>query len=78
MVDTNTSRLFEELRALRKRLADEEGKPAYIIFNDRTLMELAERRPLGPEEMLEVSGVGPVKFERYGAAFLEAIRDFEG
>jgi ATP-dependent DNA helicase RecQ len=70
--------LFEELRAVRKRLADEAGVPAYIVFNDRTLLELAERRPADEEEMLEVTGVGPVKLERYGAAFLEAIRDFGG
>jgi ATP-dependent DNA helicase RecQ len=70
--------LFEELRAVRKRLADAEGKPAYIIFNDRTLHELAEVRPLELEEMLEITGIGPAKLERYGEAFLEVLRSYEG
>jgi ATP-dependent DNA helicase RecQ len=70
--------LFEALRAVRAELARAEGKPAYIIFNDRTLLELSERRPRDEAEMLDITGVGAVKLERYGAAFLEAIREFEG
>ncbi|HEX6938756.1 MAG TPA: ATP-dependent DNA helicase RecQ [Longimicrobiales bacterium] len=73
---TTDSPLFQELRALRKRLADEQGVPAYIIFNDRTLVEMAARRPQDEEAMLEVPGVGPAKLERYGAPFLEAIRAY--
>lgn len=67
--------LFERLRALRKQLADEQGVPAYIVLNDRSLRELAARRPASPEEMLEISGIGPAKLERYGAAFLRALAD---
>ena len=52
--------------------------PAYIIFNDRTLVEMAARRPQDEEAMLEVPGVGPAKLKRYGAAFLEAIRTYLG
>jgi ATP-dependent DNA helicase RecQ len=63
---------------VRQRLADAEGKPAYIIFNDRTLHELAEVRPLELEEMLEITGIGPAKLERYGEAFLEVLRSYEG
>lgn len=70
--------LFERLRALRKRLADDRGVPAYIIFNDRTLRELCDRRPTTPAELLRVSGVGPAKLERYGSAVLaEIVRDGE-
>jgi ATP-dependent DNA helicase RecQ len=65
--------LFQRLRALRKHLADEQGVPAYIVFNDRTLREMAERRPSSPGELLDVSGVGPAKLERYGSAFLRAV-----
>jgi ATP-dependent DNA helicase RecQ len=67
--------LFERLRALRKQLADEQGVPAYIVLNDRSLRELAARRPASPDEMLEISGIGPAKLERYGAAFLRALAD---
>jgi superfamily II DNA helicase RecQ len=66
--------LFERLRTLRKRLADEQGVPAYIVFSDKVLRELAEHRPQRPYDMLQVSGVGPAKLERYGDAFLDEIR----
>ena len=67
--------IFERLRAVRKRLADAEGVPAYIVFSDAVLRGLAERIPRTPQEMLLVSGIGPVKLERYGEAFLEALRE---
>ena len=67
--------LFEKLRAVRKRLADAEGVPAYIVFSDAALRGMASRRPRSEGELLQVPGVGPVKLERYGAAFLEALRD---
>ena len=66
--------LFLALKALRKRLADARGIPAYIVFNDRALREMAERRPATDDELLEISGVGPAKLARYGAAFLELLR----
>jgi ATP-dependent DNA helicase RecQ len=62
--------LFQALRSLRKELADRQRVPAYIVFSDKVLIELANRRPTTPEEMLEVPGVGPAKLERYGSAFL--------
>ncbi len=65
--------IFERLRALRKELADARGIPAYVVFHDSTLREMAERCPLDRSQMLEVTGVGPVKFERYGDAFLEIL-----
>jgi ATP-dependent DNA helicase RecQ len=66
---------FERLRAVRKRLADAEGVPAYIVFSDAALRGMAERQPASERELLEVPGVGPVKLERYGAAFLDALRE---
>jgi ATP-dependent DNA helicase RecQ len=66
--------LFESLRALRKRLADGEGVPAYIVFSDATLRAMARQRPTTAAELRLVPGVGPMKLERYGEVFLEAIR----
>jgi ATP-dependent DNA helicase RecQ len=66
---------FERLRALRKRLADAEGVPPYIVFSDATLRQMADALPKTRAEMLGVSGVGPTKLERYGDAFLEALRE---
>lgn len=65
--------LFESLRLLRKRFADERGKPPYVIFNDATLRELARVRPSSLERMRAVSGVGDVKLRDFGPAFLAAI-----
>jgi ATP-dependent DNA helicase RecQ len=64
---------FERLRALRKRLADGEGVPAYIVFSDAVLRQMARDMPRTPGDMLALSGVGPVKLERYGEAFLELL-----
>ena len=65
------SEVFEQLRALRGAIAKAEDKPAYIIFGDKTLKEMAKVLPKTKEEMLEVNGIGEVKFERYGEQFLE-------
>ncbi len=70
--------LFARLRALRKRLADEQGVPAYVVFSDATLAEMAARKPGTYVELLAVNGVGQTKLERYGDAFLEAIAAHEG
>ncbi len=69
--------LFERLRTVRKRLADEQGVPPYVVFGDVSLVEMAQRRPRAEDELLEITGVGQVKLERYGAAFLEAVRTHE-
>lgn len=65
--------LFARLRALRKELADAQGVPPYVVFSDATLRGMVRRRPSTPEELLQVSGVGQVKLERYGARFLDEI-----
>ncbi len=70
--------LFEALRSLRKRLAEDQGVPPYVIFHDATLRELAERRPTSRAELSTVSGVGATKLERYGAAFLEVLAGPKG
>lgn len=66
--------LFNALKELRLQLARENRVPPYVIFSDATLMEMAKKRPLTPHEMLKVSGVGNVKIEHYGQAFIMAIQ----
>lgn len=68
--------LFEELRVLRKSIADAEGKPPYIVFSDATLRQLCATKPRTPEQFLEVPGVGPHKLEKYGDQFMGAIATF--
>jgi ATP-dependent DNA helicase RecQ len=67
--------LLDRLKALRRRLADADGVPAYIVFSDRTLVEMADRRPRTPAELLQISGVGATKLERYGAEFLREVAE---
>jgi ATP-dependent DNA helicase RecQ len=66
--------LFETLRALRKRLADAQGMPPYVIFHDSTLREIAERRPATLGEFAGIRGVGEAKLARYGEEFVAAVR----
>jgi ATP-dependent DNA helicase RecQ len=66
-------RVFEALRALRRELAEARRVPAYIVFSDKVLVELALRKPSTEAEMLEVPGVGPAKLQRYGQAFLDLL-----
>ncbi len=68
--------LLSALKAVRFRLAREAGVPAYMIFSNAALADMAALRPLDMEEFLQVSGVGRVKAERYGEIFLKAIRDW--
>ncbi len=74
------SPVFETLKALRTRLAAEAGVPAYVVFSDATLHDMAAKLPRTEEELLDVSGVGAVKAARYGRAFLDALaaRDGDG
>ncbi len=70
--------LFEELRKLRTEIAREESVPPYIIFSDKTLVDMCVRVPTGREEMLRVNGVGENKYGRYGKRFMEKILDYSG
>ncbi len=68
--------LFEQLRQLRAKIAKEEKIPAYLVFNDATLKEMEELRPLNAEEFLNISGVGKRKLEVYGNLFIAEIQTF--
>jgi len=67
--------LFDALRECRKELAEENSVPPYVIFHDATLMQMAAEKPTTPDSLLEISGVGQTKLERYGAKFLQVISD---
>jgi len=73
LVSEEDAPLLSALKARRRALAEAAGVPAYIVFNDRTLIEMAETRPADLDAMARVGGVGATKLERYGAAFLEVI-----
>ncbi|MEP1230690.1 MAG: DNA helicase RecQ [Litorimonas sp.] len=66
--------LLSRLKAKRMDIARDLGKPAYIVFSDATLIDMAKKRPDSPEAMLDVSGVGAVKYEKFGPAFLDLIQ----
>ncbi|MFI5232129.1 MAG: RecQ family ATP-dependent DNA helicase [Gemmatimonadales bacterium] len=66
--------LLVALRALRTSIARRDSVPAYVVFADRTLREMARARPVTPGDLADVYGVGPAKMERYGEEFLHAIR----
>ena len=68
-------RILSALKRRRMELAREEGVPAFVIFADRTLIDMAEKRPATLDEMLGVHGVGQRKLARYGDAFLEALEE---
>jgi len=73
LVSDEDAPLLSALKAKRRALAEAAGGPAYIVFPDRTLIEMAERRPATLDEMARIGGVGAKKLERYGAAFLQVI-----
>ncbi len=68
--------LFEILRQERKELADSSGVPPYVIFSDKTLVELATYFPQSRDNLLDIHGVGAVKCDRFGATFLEIIEQY--
>ncbi|WP_435262015.1 DNA helicase RecQ [Tenacibaculum sp. nBUS_03] len=68
--------LFERLRKLRYRIAEEENIAAYLVFNDATLKEIERERPRTDEEFLTISGVGQRKLEVYGGEFIEEVKSF--
>ena len=73
LVSDEDAPLLSALKARRRAFAEEAALPAYMIFNDRTLIEMAETRPANMDAMARIGGVGAKKLERYGAAFLEII-----
>ncbi len=76
-LDATDHALFEKLRARRLELAKAQNVPPYVIFHDRTLMEMAARCPRSSADLRAIAGVGEAKLARYGEAFLEVINGHE-
>jgi ATP-dependent DNA helicase RecQ len=73
VVDEEDADLLSALKAKRRALAEAQGVPAYVVFPDRTLIEMAQMRPTTLDQMMGINGVGVKKLESYGAAFLAVI-----
>ena len=73
LVSEEDAPLLSALKARRRALAEAQGVPAYVVFTDRTLIEIAEARPATLDDMARVSGIGATKLERYGATFLAVV-----
>lgn len=76
-IEAEDQSLWNALRACRKRLAEEHSVPPYVIFHDATLREMLEFRPLTPEQLRNITGVGESKLKRFGEEFLAVIREAE-
>ena len=76
--ETADQQLFEILRVLRKRLADDENVPPFVIFSDATLKEMCRYYPTNQASMLQIKGVGETKYAKYGQSFIEAITKYVG
>ncbi|MCV6604443.1 MAG: DNA helicase RecQ [Porticoccaceae bacterium] len=74
-VSDGDRQLWEALRARRKQLADEQGVPPYVVFHDATLMEMMEYQPTSEAELLNISGVGQSKLDKFGSEFLQVLRE---
>ena len=74
--NAESGELFEAMRALRKRLADQEALPAYIVLSDKVLHLLSTSRPTTIEEFGNISGIGEYKKKKYGKEFVELIREY--
>lgn len=76
-IEAEDQALWHALRACRKRLAEEQGVPPYVIFHDSTLREMLAFRPVTPEQLRSITGVGDSKLKRFGDEFLAVIAEFE-
>jgi len=77
-LDASDEAGYEALRALRRRLAEEQGLPPYVVFHDATLRELAARKPRSRDELSRISGVGEAKLEKYGSEVLTVLAQVFG
>jgi ATP-dependent DNA helicase RecQ len=68
--------LFEELRGVRKQIADAAGVPPFVVFSDATLVEMSKSKPRDERELLSITGVGEHKLRKYGAQFLAALNEY--
>ena len=78
ILNTRGLAFFEELRELRREIAREKGIPPYLVFSDKTLVDMCVRLPMNREEMMDVNGMGAFKYEKYGERFLACIMEYTG
>ncbi len=78
ILNTRGLEFFDVLRGLRTSIAREESLPPYLVFSDKTLVDMCVRLPMNREEMMEVNGMGAYKFEKYGERFLTCILENTG
>jgi ATP-dependent DNA helicase RecQ len=76
LADTDQA-LFDHLKSVRKAIAVREKVPAFVVFGDTTLIQMAQDKPMNIDQFGEISGVGKLKLDKYGKVFTQAIRDFE-
>jgi ATP-dependent DNA helicase RecQ len=74
-LDSEARQLYESLRQLRREIADENNIPAFVVFSDKTLREIARNRPTTIDDFTAIKGIGPAKSETYGRQFLDCIRE---
>jgi len=74
---TFDDKIFEEFKTLRRKIALENEVPAYVIFGDKSLKEISSKLPITKNDFLDINGVGKVKFEKYGSAFLELCKSIK-
>ena len=75
-LDQEDQKLFERLKIKRKEIADKMGYPAYVIFHNRALAQLASKKPLTKEDMLAIEGIGEKNFQAHGEVFLKEVVDY--
>ena len=71
--NSNQQELFDRLKSLRTKLASKNNQPAYVVFSDNTLRSMVFKKPKNKSELLQIKGVGEVKFGLYGKEFLELL-----
>lgn len=76
-IESEDNGLFNILKELRHFIASEEKVPPYVIFSDRSLREMSKSYPITKEEFLSISGVGEIKYDKYGETFIDRIKDYK-
>ena len=74
-LDADARQIYERLKTLRRQIAEENNVPAFMVCSDRTLRDIARRRPTNQNQMLAIHGIGPAKFESFGRQFIDVIRE---
>ena len=74
-LDAHARQIYEQLKVVRREIAEENNVPAFMVCSDRTLRDIARRKPITEREMLAIHGIGPAKYENFGQQFIDVIRE---